>query len=104
VFAQMIGQPETRKIVADKLHLARTGLAAIFLGRDEKAIDAETARTLGTFLHVLLSGLVLQWLIDAKSSPSGRDLTEALRATAAGLESGGKPVRAKSRAGKPLRR
>ncbi len=43
-------------------------------------------RTIGTFHHVLLSGLILQWLIDPASALSAKDLTEALRATAKSLE------------------
>lgn len=86
IFAQMVSQPETRKVVADKVHLARAGLAAMFLNVDEKAVDQRTVRTTGTLLHVLLSGLVLQWLIDPESALSAHDLTEALRATAGALE------------------
>ena len=86
IFAQMVGQPETRKIVADKLVLARAGLAAMFLNRDESTLDERTVRTTGTFYHVLLSGLVLQWLIDPASALSAKGLVEALQATAGGLE------------------
>jgi AcrR family transcriptional regulator len=86
IFTQMIAQPATREIVASKLHLARTGLAAMFLNQDESAISEYTARTIGTFHHVLLSGLILQWLIDPSSALSAKDLTESLRATAAGLK------------------
>ncbi len=92
IFAQMVAQPAAREVIAGKLHLARTGLAAMFLNQDESTIDARTASTIGTFHHVLLSGLVLQWLIDPKTALSAKDLTEALRATAAKLE----PSRKKS--------
>lgn len=93
IFAQMVGQPETREMVASKLQIARTGLAAMFLHQDESAICAHTSRTTGTFLHVLLSGLVLQWLIDPGSALSAKDLTEALRSLAAEL----RPVHKRSR-------
>jgi len=86
IFAQMIGQPATREIVAGKLHLARTGLAAMFLNQDESTISEQTASTIGTFNHVLLSGLILQWLIDPTSALSARDLTKSLRATAETLQ------------------
>ena len=86
IFAQMIGQPATREIVASKLHLARTGLAAMFLNQDENTISQRTASTIGTFHHVLLSGLILQWLIDPTSALSARDLTKSLRATAETLQ------------------
>jgi AcrR family transcriptional regulator len=105
IFAQMVSQPESHMIVADKLQFARAGLAAIFLGVDESRLDERTVGTIGTFLHVILSGLVLQWLIDPRSSPSGADLTAALRATAAGLEAGGKKIApSKGRGGKRQRK
>jgi AcrR family transcriptional regulator len=86
IFAQMVGQEAARKAIADKLHIARTGLAAMFLNRDESEISEHTARTTGTFYHVLLSGLVLQWLIDPASALSAKGLTEALRSAARSLE------------------
>ncbi|MGA7521596.1 MAG: TetR family transcriptional regulator [Acidobacteriaceae bacterium] len=86
IFAQMVAQPAARKAITSKLHVARAGLAAMFLNRDESTIDERTVRTIGTFYHVLLSGLVLQWLMDPKSALSARDLAESLRATAAEIE------------------
>jgi AcrR family transcriptional regulator len=86
IFAQMLAQPETRQIVASQLHLARTGLAALFLNQKETAISQHTSRTIGTFLHILLSGLLLQWLMDPASSLSAKNLTEALRRTAESFE------------------
>src|SRR5208283_4555063 len=97
IFTQMIGQPATREIIASKLRIARTGLAAMFLNRDESSIDEHTMRTIGTFHHVLLSGLVLQWLIDPVSSISAKDLTEALRATAISLTPSGRRDQVKAR-------
>jgi AcrR family transcriptional regulator len=85
IFAQMIGQPAAREVIAGKLHFARAGLAAIFLNQDESTIGEQTIRTIGTFHHVLLSGLILQWLIDPASSLSAKSLTEALRTTAESL-------------------
>jgi AcrR family transcriptional regulator len=87
IFTQMVGQPEARKIIADKVHVARAGLAAMFLNRDENSLDQRTVQTVGNFYHVLLSGLILQWLIDPGSALSAKDLTESLRTTAKGLES-----------------
>lgn len=86
IFAQMVGQPATREIVASKLHIARAGLASMFLNREEGTIDEHTVRTLGTFYHLLLSGLVLQWMMDPASALSARGLTESLRITAEALE------------------
>lgn len=86
IFAQMVAQPETRQVVASKLHLARAGLAAMFLNCEESSIDERTVRTIGTFHHVLLSGLILQWLIDPASALTSKELTVALRATAESIE------------------
>jgi AcrR family transcriptional regulator len=86
IFAQMIAQPASREIIAGKVHLARAGLAAMFLNREEHTINERTVRTIGTFHHVVLSGLILQWLIDPASALSARDLTQALRETARGLD------------------
>jgi AcrR family transcriptional regulator len=86
IFAQMVTQPAMREVIADKLHLARAGLAAMFLNQDESTISEQTVRTIGTFHHVLLSGLILQWLIDPTSALSAKDLTKALRTTAKSLE------------------
>jgi AcrR family transcriptional regulator len=86
LFSQLEHRPEIRRNLVNNLHLARMGLAALFLGEDESAISRRTAETIGTFHHVLLSGLITQWLIDPGSALSARGLTEALRSTAARLE------------------
>ena len=88
IFSQMVSQQATREFLAGNLHLARTGLAAMFLNQEESTISDHVSRTIGTFLHVLLSGLVLQWLMDPASALSAKDLTEALRSTAAALQPG----------------
>jgi hypothetical protein len=84
----VVSQQATREFLAGNLHLARTGLAAMFLNQEESTISDHVSRTIGTFLHVLLSGLVLQWLMDPASALSAKDLTEALRSTAAALQPG----------------
>lgn len=86
IFTQMVSQPATRVFLASHLHAARTGLAAMFLNQEESSISNETSRTIGTFHHVLLSGLLLQWLIDPTSALSAKDLTLALSRTAENLQ------------------
>ena len=98
IFAQMVSQPATREIIASKVHIARRGLAAMFLNQDESTISEQTAQTIGTFHHVLLSGLILQWLMDPASALSAKDLTRALRATARSLEPDHKTSTAPSKA------
>jgi AcrR family transcriptional regulator len=94
LFSQLEHHPEIRRGIVNNLHLARRGLAALFLGENESAISRRTAETIGTFHHVLLTGLIAQWLIDPGSALSARALTEALRSTAAGLEQPEKKSRA----------
>ena len=100
IFTQMVSQPATREFLAGNLHTARTGLAAMFLNQEESTISDHTARTIGTF-HVLLSGLILQWLIDPASALSANALTEALRSTAEGLRPGKKVSRKASTMTRP---
>jgi AcrR family transcriptional regulator len=97
IFTQMVGQSATREFLAGNLQTARTGLAAMFLDQEESSISEYTSKTIGTFLHVLLSGLIVQWLIDPASALSARDLTEALRSTAEGLRPAGKTSKPKAR-------
>ena len=92
----MVSKPETRALLASHLHMARRGLAAMFLNQEESTISEYTSRTIGTFHHVLLSGLIVQWLIDPSSALSAKDLTEALCRTAEGLKRS-KPARTSRR-------
>jgi hypothetical protein len=104
IFTQMVSEPTTRAYVAGNLHTARTGLAALFLNQPESRISEHTAQTIGTFLHVLLSGLIVQWLIDPASALSAKGLTEALRTTAQGLQKNQKASRPKRKPAKRKKR
>jgi hypothetical protein len=57
----------------------RFGLVAMFRKIDESAVEERTARTVGSFCLALLSGLMVQWLLDPERAPSGSDMAEALR-------------------------
>lgn len=54
-------------------------LAALFQNVDEDAVDETAMRTVGSFYQALMSGVMVQWLIDPEHAPSGRDLADALR-------------------------
>lgn len=95
LFAQMDRLPEIRRVLGDSLQKARSGLASLFLNRDESAIDERTARIAGGFYHALMSGLIAQWLIDPGHALSAHDLTEALKTITAGMQQTGKPPRTK---------
>jgi hypothetical protein len=82
-YAQLEHAPEIRHVLADGLAQARSGLASLFQNVDERAVDPQLARTVGSFYAALLSGVLVQWLIDPERAPSGRDLAGALRTIAA---------------------
>jgi AcrR family transcriptional regulator len=99
IFTQMVSQPATREFLASNVHKARNGLAAMFLNQPEETISEHTSQTIGTFHHVLLSGLIVQWLIDPTSALSAKNLTEALRRTAEGLQLGKRASKRKEKQG-----
>jgi AcrR family transcriptional regulator len=86
-FAQVEHSPELREQLAAGQEEARFGLAALFQKIDESMVDERTARTVGSFYLGLLSGVMVQWLVDPERAPSGRDLAEALRTILASVQS-----------------
>lgn len=78
IFAQIDRAPELREFLADAQRQGRQGLAALLQNIDP-AVEQEKARVVGGFYHALLSGVLVQWLTDPDSAPSGRDLADALR-------------------------
>ncbi len=70
--------PEIRAFLAEALQQGRLGLAALFQNVDATQ-DEKLARTVGSFYQALMSGVIVQWLIDPERAPSGADLAEALR-------------------------
>jgi AcrR family transcriptional regulator len=99
LFSQMKRMREIRRALGNNLQMARSELAALFLNTDPSAISERTAQTIGKFHHVLLSGLILQWLIDPEHALSAEDLTDALLTIAEGIQK-----TPKSRKSKPGRR
>ncbi|GAA4215224.1 TetR/AcrR family transcriptional regulator [Microbispora amethystogenes] len=84
VFAQIEHVPTVRQVLADGLEQGREGLGRLF-GTVSEDTDQETARAVGSFYQALVTGVMVQWLIDPGHAPSGHDLTVALRQIAAGL-------------------
>ncbi|WP_053697603.1 hypothetical protein [Streptomyces sp. NRRL F-5755] len=71
--------PGLRTAPASVLPEGGEGLVAVFEGVPDSAVDAETARVVGSFYQALLTGLMVQSLITPGSVPSGGDLVEAMR-------------------------
>jgi AcrR family transcriptional regulator len=95
LFSQMDRQPEIRRMLGNNLQLARTGLAALFADQEESSVTEHAANTIGTFHHVLLTGMIAQWLIDPDHALSARELTDALLRVVAGMQTSKRASRSK---------
>ncbi len=87
IFAQIEHVPQVREQLAAAIQEARRDLAALFRSIDSTG-DERQVLAVGSFIHALLTGVLAQWLVDPEHAPTGRDLTDALRMTAAGIGAG----------------
>jgi len=77
--------PKVRELMAASLRQARSGLAAGLLGVAEDTLDGPTERALGSVQLALMSGVLVQWLIDPGNAPTERDIAGGLLRLAAHL-------------------
>jgi AcrR family transcriptional regulator len=73
--------PQVRAALADGLRGGRMAWA-LMLHNIDGAVDERKARAVGSLHQALLSGVIVQWLIDPEQAPSGSDLAYALRTIA----------------------
>lgn len=71
--------PEIRAAIARGLQDGRMAWAQLLHGIDPEA-EPEKAQAVGSVHQALLSGVVVQWLVDPGQAPSAGDLTSALQA------------------------
>lgn len=76
--AQAEHSAEIRRFLADALQEGREGLAALFQN-STTAVDDRQVQTAGSFYQALMSGVMVQWMIDPQRAPSGHDLADAVR-------------------------
>jgi AcrR family transcriptional regulator len=81
IFAVAQRDPQVRAAVADGFEDARTFWARMLYGIDPGRDQGE-ARAVGSLHQALVSGVLVQWLIDPERAPSAEDLARALRAIA----------------------
>jgi AcrR family transcriptional regulator len=74
---------ELRELLAGANREGRRGLAAAQLGIDEDDVDEATERSIGAVESALLSGIMVQCLLDPQHAPSGKDIAAGLRAITA---------------------
>ena len=80
--------PDLRKHLADGQQEGREGATAGLLGVPEDEVDADAARSLGSVQMALISGIMIQWLLDPERAPSGADVVAGIRRMAALLGPG----------------
>jgi AcrR family transcriptional regulator len=79
--------PEIRQHMTEAIRLGRLGLVKMFLQAGpevDPGADEKEAAAVGGFYYALMSGMLVQHLIDPETAPSARDLTDALRRAAGG--------------------
>ena len=80
VFSVAQHDPEIRAAVAEGIEGGRALWARALYGLDADGGDQKVARAVGSLHQALLSGILVQWLIDPDRAPSAADLAAALRA------------------------
>jgi len=81
-FLQAEHNPTLRAQLADAQRQGRQGLAAGLLGTEESAVTEEQTRTIGAVQSALISGVLLQHLLDPETAPTGAEVVAGLRALA----------------------
>ena len=80
IFAVAQRDPGVRAAVADGLEDGRLLWARLLYGVD--AADEQQARTIGSLHQALVSGVLVQWLIDPERAPSPAELAQGTQAIA----------------------
>ena len=80
IFTVAQRDPEVRAAVAEGLEDGRKLWARLLYGVDDA--DEEKTRAIGSLHQALVSGVLVQWLIDPDRAPSAADLARGLQAIA----------------------
>lgn len=80
IFAVAQRDPEVRAAVADGIEDSRAFWAQALYDIDPA--DLQQARAVGSLHQALVSGVLVQWLIDPERAPSPADLAQAMSAIA----------------------
>jgi AcrR family transcriptional regulator len=80
IFTVAQRDPDVRAAVADGLEDARTLWAQLIY--DVDSADQQRARAIGSLHQALVSGVLVQWLIDPERAPSPAELAQGMQAIA----------------------
>jgi transcriptional regulator MftR-like protein len=75
--------PELRAQITAAMEQGRSGMAALITGADEDSLDEETVRSLGSVQMALMSGVMIQWLMNPATAPSAEQIAAGIRALTA---------------------
>jgi hypothetical protein len=75
--------PELRAQIAAGLAEGRSGMAAMITGTPEDQLDEATVRSVGAAQMALMSGVMVQWLVDPATAPTADQIAAGIRAIAA---------------------
>ncbi|MFJ8166702.1 TetR/AcrR family transcriptional regulator [Streptomyces sp. NPDC096136] len=84
--------PELKAMLAASQTEGRRGLVQMMTGTPEERLTERDERTLGAVYQALLNGLMIQWLFDPATAPSGEEFAEGLRRLADGVSSAQRPA------------
>jgi AcrR family transcriptional regulator len=77
--------PKLRELMAAAMQQGRGGLAAGLLGVAEDGLDGP-GQALGSVQLALMSGLLVQWLVDPEHAPSGPEIVDGVLGLAGHLD------------------
>jgi AcrR family transcriptional regulator len=75
-------QPELRALIAAGMEQGRSGMAAMITGIPEDQLDEATIRSVGSAQMALMSGVMIQWLVNPATAPSAEQIAAGVRAIA----------------------
>lgn len=70
--------PRVRELMVQALGEGRRGVTAGLLGVPEDEVDDRSLRTVGAVQLALMSGVLVQWMLDPEHAPSGADIADGL--------------------------
>jgi AcrR family transcriptional regulator len=72
--------PALQTQLAEGMEQGRSGLAAVLTASPEDGLDEETIRSAGSVAMALMSGVMVQWLVDPARAPSPEQVAAGIRA------------------------
>ncbi|HEX5400664.1 MAG TPA: TetR/AcrR family transcriptional regulator [Pseudonocardiaceae bacterium] len=78
--------PKLRALVAESMRQGRSGLAAGLLGVAEHTLGERAERTVGSVQLALMSGVLVQWLVDPDNAPTEQEIVTGVLGLAEHLD------------------